>query len=136
MSSAARVPAQALLCQQPRDSHVLFLFIITSTIFGVGRIGVSRNHLSAEVPVSRISGFVAAFNMCLFLREAGSETRHFCGALHPCRAGCAVTAAVSPSCISPTLHTRLLQPLCYNRSGFGRRLPAGTRHPACRPVPA
>lgn len=126
----------ALQCRQPRDGHVVFVFIITFTIFGVGRIGVSRNHLYAEVPVSRTSGFVAAFNTCHFLREEGSETSPFCGALRLWRAGLVVTGAVSPSCISPTHHTHLLQPLCCNRRGFGHRLPCGTQRPACRPVPA
>lgn len=58
------------------------LFIIAFKIFGVGRVGATRNHLPAEVPVSWTSCFVAAFNMCLILREEGSEMSTFCWALH------------------------------------------------------
>lgn len=77
----------------------LRLFIIAFKIFGVGRLGASRSHLPTDVPVSWTSRFVAVFNMCLFLREEGSEMSTFCWALHfpvtegPCQRQCRCLAS-------------------------------------------
>lgn len=82
------------------------LFIMAFKIFRVGRVGVSRNHLLTEVPVS----WTGCFNVCLFLRWEGSEERAaFCWALPfspepnlpsflatPCQRQCHCLALVRP----------------------------------------